>query len=1530
MADFQQSPFTKRKVSYGNAYDDVFGGPPKYSVPTLSSRVDDYSEIFGNFFASRTSSIPILDFPLLDEDQVALDVPITKFDYTEIFGGFNAGDFAVPYEELFLERQGPQNPTSNSWSPGERATQQAPEVVSTAPLESNDQDLFVSSSMKQSFSNGISEHIYDGSKQFNVSYNKSNQGSKGEPLSGTTHIAHLHDVPGFTVLHDSGPPPNKNKYDNSVVPKKDLSLKGDSNGEIMVETQFREMSSHILGSNFVENTSENEIITDEKYLCSKQIGKKDVLESGKSDIHCFSNQMPSVQKANLKQIHLQSTAPEGASAEDLHNSCDPIAGLPSDGDGPSEKVVFRTISDINLRTQPSQLPPPSRLPPKLGNSKKLKAYRNELYCWKPMRITETYHFGSAFDTCTRQEYDASPPFFDVEVDASSAAAASAAAMSEAMEKAQAKLKSAKESMERKKDGHQGRMELNLNGEKNIKEQRLSRCTHESHTFKDEEAQDSCDRQNPQINGFARLDKCKMMGTADMASDYEWKMGDTELTTASMAEWQEKNFRGSLDEEKAGEWKVEKQYYELLNNEKTFRLTADQENYEKYLKASKAVKEESILEKNKTFKALKESYLQGDSDQKPRVGKTACLLENDKKARPYILDREILKEAKNLQTDQETVEQEGWRLKVDNMVYEHDENEFGLNAACGNEEVGRGLKLAFEHEKEEKRWEATHECVDNENGQKVAHMCQGEKQRLKTTCVHEQEVKRLKAANEHEEEEKGLEAAHTHEEREKKLKTAHEHEEEKRRLKGAREQEEKEKRLKAACEHEEEEKRLKVVREQDEEETRLKAELEEEEKRLKVAREHDEEEKRLKAAYELEEEDRRLKVACKLEDEKKRLEAAFVHKEEKRFNAALVHVRKEKGPKETHECQEDRQKYACETEDEKKRPESETVKASLQREDGEKLKTENQSEERLKYKHEEEENKSKRVCDACDTEGHDKNSKATKGTRKQRINLKVIEKPDEWEENGAKLKLFHNGHESEEDEKKHATVRQQEENKNLLKMAKTKCCCEVNDKKGRGNEKQRAIQDTDHNEKSKMMEVDSRLLGDEDNERRSKEARMGGGCDGNATMLNAVHKILEVEETENKQTMTCEKVENLDEGNSIPLWPGEGRKVKGIHDAHWQAYNEAEPNTSQAAIKQEKNDDKLKAVKEGNGFMKDENSINKCMAPLDNRKGSNQLTAAREIIKEAENRRKETILFDRAMNGEEKIFRTPQLPQNTEREKKSMDNTYDREEWEKEERLSRERELEKERLRKLEEERVREREREKDRLAVERATHEARERAATEALERAERAAVERALADARERAEKASSEAARLRAERAAVERATAEARERAAERERTDNASRQNPVSDLQDFHGTHGESALRSKARLERHQRTVERAAKALAEKKLQDVLVQREQVERNRLAQNLNADIRRWAIGKEGNLRALLSTLQYILGPESGWQPIPLTEVITAVAVKKAYRRATLCVHPDKVQQRGASIQQKYICEKVFDLLKDAWNRFNSEER
>lgn len=64
-----------------------------------------------------------------------------------------------------------------------------------------------------------------------------------------------------------------------------------------------------------------------------------------------------------------------------------------------------------------------------------------------------------------------------------------------------------------------------------------------------------------------------------------------------------------------------------------------------------------------------------------------------------------------------------------------------------------------------------------------------------------------------------------------------------------------------------------------------------------------------------------------------------------------------------------------------------------------------------------------------------------------------------------------------------------------------------------------------------------------------------------------------------------------------------------------------------------------------------------------------------------------------------------------------------------------------------------------------------------------------------------------------------------------------------------------------------------------------------------------VKQWSKGKEGNIRALLSTMQYILWANSGWKPIPLAEIIESNAVKKAYQRALLSLHPDKLQQKGA---------------------------
>ncbi|XP_009783433.1 J domain-containing protein required for chloroplast accumulation response 1 [Nicotiana tabacum] len=91
--------------------------------------------------------------------------------------------------------------------------------------------------------------------------------------------------------------------------------------------------------------------------------------------------------------------------------------------------------------------------------------------------------------------------------------------------------------------------------------------------------------------------------------------------------------------------------------------------------------------------------------------------------------------------------------------------------------------------------------------------------------------------------------------------------------------------------------------------------------------------------------------------------------------------------------------------------------------------------------------------------------------------------------------------------------------------------------------------------------------------------------------------------------------------------------------------------------------------------------------------------------------------------------------------------------------------------------------------------------------------------------------------------------------------------------------------------------------------------------------DAKIRQWSHGRKGNIRSLLSTLQLVLWPESGWKPVALMDLIEGSAVKRAYQRALLYIHPDKLQQKGAAAHQKYIAEKVFDILQEAWDHFNS---
>ncbi|KAL2619986.1 hypothetical protein R1flu_000191 [Riccia fluitans] len=154
----------------------------------------------------------------------------------------------------------------------------------------------------------------------------------------------------------------------------------------------------------------------------------------------------------------------------------------------------------------------------------------------------------------------------------------------------------------------------------------------------------------------------------------------------------------------------------------------------------------------------------------------------------------------------------------------------------------------------------------------------------------------------------------------------------------------------------------------------------------------------------------------------------------------------------------------------------------------------------------------------------------------------------------------------------------------------------------------------------------------------------------------------------------------------------------------------------------------------------------------------------------------------------------------------------------------------------------------------------------------------------------------------------------------------------DLDVFHEIEGESPRRRRLRYDnfKHLQAWKRASKKIAEMRQQEEARQQERDEKMKIACVLDPQIAKWYSGKEADLRALLSTLQNVLWSECTiWKVVSSSELASPSSVKKVYRRASFCLHPDKVQQRGGTIEQKYISEKVFGVLREAWNKFQAEE-
>ena len=145
----------------------------------------------------------------------------------------------------------------------------------------------------------------------------------------------------------------------------------------------------------------------------------------------------------------------------------------------------------------------------------------------------------------------------------------------------------------------------------------------------------------------------------------------------------------------------------------------------------------------------------------------------------------------------------------------------------------------------------------------------------------------------------------------------------------------------------------------------------------------------------------------------------------------------------------------------------------------------------------------------------------------------------------------------------------------------------------------------------------------------------------------------------------------------------------------------------------------------------------------------------------------------------------------------------------------------------------------------------------------------------------------------------------------------------------GVEGESAERRALREKREAAVAARVSDALRDKLERDQAAAEEEGERAEVAESFGPKHAEWAKKGRANIRQLLASLHEVLWPEAAWKGVGLMEVVSPQQVRKVWMRVLFTLHPDKVQQRGCTPSQRFIADKVFHTLLEAYNAFAAKE-
>lgn len=114
--------------------------------------------------------------------------------------------------------------------------------------------------------------------------------------------------------------------------------------------------------------------------------------------------------------------------------------------------------------------------------------------------------------------------------------------------------------------------------------------------------------------------------------------------------------------------------------------------------------------------------------------------------------------------------------------------------------------------------------------------------------------------------------------------------------------------------------------------------------------------------------------------------------------------------------------------------------------------------------------------------------------------------------------------------------------------------------------------------------------------------------------------------------------------------------------------------------------------------------------------------------------------------------------------------------------------------------------------------------------------------------------------------------------------------------------------------------RSSKAVAELRKAAQAAEKEDEERIALKDSVDARLEAWKKGKEGNLRALLASLDTVL-----WDgvvvKVGMHELVTEKQVKIKYMKIIARLHPDKLAASKVTVEQKMLANGVFGTLSEA---------